>query len=174
MIKNDGGKGIIECVYPEKLGIWETIEQDEVQSTWIFTNWEGVQAEQKNMPLELFKMKDYGIPYSYSPVISCSKRIVKSKQMALRSFLHATKQGFMYAQQHPEKAAQILKHLVPKKDKEMDLKKSIELTCAVLGAPNHWGEMNPTGIQEFLNWLQILKLENHNLKATSLYTNNLL
>jgi ABC-type nitrate/sulfonate/bicarbonate transport system substrate-binding protein len=174
MIKNDGGKGILECVYPKKLGIWETIEKDQIQSTWIFTNWEGVQAAQINMPLELFKMKDYGIPYSYSPVISSSERIVKSKQEALQSFLKATKKGFMHAQQHPEKAAEILKALVPEKDKNMDLKKSIELTCAVLGDPNHWGKMNSNGIREFLSWLQDQKLESHNLKAASLFTNNLL
>jgi hypothetical protein len=56
----------------------------------------------------------------------------------------------------------------------MDLKKSIELTCAVLGDPNHWGKMNSNGIREFLSWLQNQKLESHNLKAASLFTNNLL
>ncbi len=133
-----------------------------------------IQDKQIDMPLELFKMKDYGIPYSYSPVITCSKRIVKSKQEALKSFLQATKKGFEYAQQHSEKAAEILKPLVPEKDKNMDLKQSIEVTCSVLGVSDHWGKMNPDGIGEFLSWLQDQKLENHNLKAASLFTNNLL
>ncbi|WP_213523460.1 ABC transporter substrate-binding protein [Nonlabens sp.] len=174
LIKNDGGKGIIECVYPDKLGIWETIEKDEVQATWIFTNWEAVQAAQKNTELTLFQLKDYGIPYSYSPVISCSEHIISTKELALKSFLRATKKGFFYTQEHPEKAAEILKVLVPEKDKNMDLQKSIELTCAVLGDQEHWGQMNADGIRDFLTWLQDHKLENHNLKATSLFTNTLL
>jgi ABC-type nitrate/sulfonate/bicarbonate transport system substrate-binding protein len=174
MIKNDGGKGIIECVYPDKLGVWETIEKDQVQSTWIFTNWEGVQAAQQNTELILFQLKDYGIPYSYSPVVSCSEHTVSNKKVALKSFLNATKKGFFYAKEHPEKAAKILKALVPEKDKNMDLQKSIVLTCSVLGDKEHWGQMNSDGIHNFLTWLQDQKLENHNLKATSLFTNTLL
>jgi ABC-type nitrate/sulfonate/bicarbonate transport system substrate-binding protein len=174
MIKNDGGRGIIECVYPDKLGIWETIEKDQVQATWIFTNWEAVQAAQQDTELVLFQLKDYGIPYSYSPVISCSEHIISTKEVALKSFLRATKKGFFYAQKHPAKAAEILKALVPEKDKNMDLQKSIVLTCDVLGEQEHWGQMNLDGIRDFLTWLQDHKLENHNLKATSLFTNILL
>lgn len=174
MIKNDGGKGIIKCVYPDKLGIWETIEKDQVQATWIFTNWEGVQAAQEQTELVLFQLKDYGIPYSYSPVICCSQQSISTKEVALKSFLKATKRGFFYAQKHPEKAAEILKTLVPEQDKNMDLYKSILLTCDVLGEQKHWGQMKPDGIQNFLTWLQDQKLENHHLKAASLFTNTLL
>lgn len=174
MIKNDGGKGILECVYPDKLKIWEAIENGEIESTWIFTNWEAVQAEDNNMALEYFKLKDYGIPYSYSPVIACSQRMAADKEKELKAFLRATKKGFFYALEYPSKAAEILKSLVPKKDKKMNLKKTIELTCAVLGEQDHWGKMNPDGIKEFLNWLQDQKLEKHLLKSNSLFTNKLL
>lgn len=174
MIKNDGGKGILECVYPDKLKIWEAIEKDEIESTWIFTNWEAVQASQNDMELEYFKLKDYGIPYSYSPVIACSQEIIATKEEDLKSFLQATKKGFFYAKENPLKAAEILKNLVPEKDKNMYLEKTIELTCAVLGEKENWGKMKPDGVKTFLNWLQEQKLEQHQLKSTSLFTNNLL
>ncbi|WP_438969445.1 ABC transporter substrate-binding protein [Nonlabens sp.] len=174
MIKNDGGNGMLKCVYPDKLKIWEAIENGEIESTWIFTNWEAVQAEDNNMSLKYFKLKDYGIPYSYSPVIACSQRMAADKENELKAFLSATKKGFFYALENPSKAAEILKSLVPEKDKKMNLKKTIELTCAVLGEQEHWGKMNPDGIKEFLNWLQDLKLEQHHLKSSSLFTNELL
>jgi ABC-type nitrate/sulfonate/bicarbonate transport system substrate-binding protein len=174
MIKNDGGKGILECVYPDKLKIWEAIENGEIESTWIFTNWEAVQANDKDMSLEYFKLKDYGIPYSYSPVIVCSERLIEQKEDSLKNFLKATKKGFFYALENPSKAAEILKSLVPEKDKNMDLKKSLELTCEVLGEEELWGKMNPDGIEKFLNWLQDQKLEKHQLKSNSLFTNKLL
>lgn len=174
MIKNDGGKGILECVYPDKLKIWEAMEEGIVESTWIFTNWEAVQAQQNNMELEYFKLKDYGIPYSYSPVIACSQTFIESNSKALQSFIKATKKGFYYAQEHPAHAAEILQGLVPQKDQNMDLETAINLTCKVLGDKEHWGKMNPNGIQTFLQWLQDQKLEKHHLKSESLYTNDLL
>ena len=67
LIRSDGGRGDIEVVYPEKLGIWETLISGRYDSSWIFTNWEGVEAESRGAALNLFRMRDYGIPYSYFP-----------------------------------------------------------------------------------------------------------
>lgn len=44
MIKNDGGRGLIKISYPKKLGIWNTLLSGEADATWIFINWEGVEA----------------------------------------------------------------------------------------------------------------------------------
>jgi hypothetical protein len=48
MIKNDGGEGNLEIIYPEKLGIWNTLLSGQADATWIFDNWEGVEARGKN------------------------------------------------------------------------------------------------------------------------------
>ena len=50
-----------------------TLVDKKYASTWIFINWEGVEADQKKISLQLFKMKDFGIPYSYSPVLFSSE-----------------------------------------------------------------------------------------------------
>ena len=51
MIKNDGGIGNINFVYPNKLGIWNTLENMKYDSTWIFLNRECIQAESNNLNL---------------------------------------------------------------------------------------------------------------------------
>ena len=51
LIKNDGGTGDIQLIYPEKLGIWNTLLQHNADATWIFNNWEGIEAESKNIAL---------------------------------------------------------------------------------------------------------------------------
>ena len=51
MVKNDGGQGNLQLVYPKKLGIWNTIKEGAADATWIFLNWEGIEA--KNMGLQL-------------------------------------------------------------------------------------------------------------------------
>lgn len=37
MLKNDGGEGNLKIVYPEKLGIWNTLLSGKADSTWILT-----------------------------------------------------------------------------------------------------------------------------------------
>lgn len=38
-------------------------------------NWEGLQAEAEGIQLNTFKMADYNIPYSYSPVIAANSAL---------------------------------------------------------------------------------------------------
>lgn len=57
MIKNDGGKGEITIVNPDKLGIWNTLLAQKSDATWIFINWEGIQAEGQGLELNYFKLK---------------------------------------------------------------------------------------------------------------------
>ena len=49
LIKNDGGKGEMKITYPEKLGIWNTLLEGNADATWIFDNWEGVEAQHKGI-----------------------------------------------------------------------------------------------------------------------------
>jgi len=52
MIKNDGGQGLLNITYPEKLGIWEAVLKGNADATWVFLNWEGVQASKFSEKLE--------------------------------------------------------------------------------------------------------------------------
>jgi len=173
MIINDGGDGSLEIVYPEKLGIWETIVNGSIDATWIFTNWEGIQAKQNQLELNYFKLKDYGIPYSYSPVIVASEDSIAQNGTTLEAFLQATKKGFYYAQQHPEKAATILKPLLAASDQDIDLTASITETCIALGTEKSWGTLKVDRVEQFLTWLQNHELEKHQLTASELFTNEL-
>ncbi|MBO3117688.1 ABC transporter substrate-binding protein [Winogradskyella sp. DF17] len=173
MIKNDKGKGDIILKYPEKLGIWNTLLNGKADATWIFVNWEGVEAEAQGIELNLFRMSDYGIPYGYSPVIMTSQSQLEEQQEVCRSFLRATKRGFQYAISHVESAAQILDLYVSKADKYVDLVKSQIMTSPSYGKPDSWGEMDLDKIQSFLDWLRKNRLERTKFKATDLVTNEL-
>ena len=63
LIKNDGGSGDIKLLYPDKLGIWNTLLQQKADATWIFNNWEGIEAASKNIALNKFQLTDFNIPY---------------------------------------------------------------------------------------------------------------
>ena len=93
LIKNDGGKGNVKIYYPERLGVWNTVANNKYDSTWIFLNWEGIEKPD----LKYFKLSDFNIPYSYSPLITTSSKLINEKKSSIKMFLKATKKGFIYS-----------------------------------------------------------------------------
>ena len=43
--------------------------QGKADATWVFMGWEGVDAKRRGVDLNAFYLKDYNIPYGYSPVL---------------------------------------------------------------------------------------------------------
>lgn len=175
MIKNDGGEGTIKVVYPEKLGIWNTLLTNTYDATWIFLNWEGADTRVKEAGLTYFKMKDYQIPYSYSPVIATSAELIHTQSGALTSFLEATKQGYLYAVTHPKEAIEILREQLTEEDHTyIDLDNSLSLSKDSFGNEDNWGVMEPENVQKFLDWIKEKGLENHHFTIETIMTNALL
>lgn len=159
MIKNDGGRGNFTIEYPEKLGIWETILTGKADATWIFTNWEGIRAENEGITLRLFKMSDYGIPYGYSPVLLASEKLVGANKEAYTRFLTATKKGYLFAKEHPVEAVEYIAPFVAEQDKNIDLIASQEFTSPSYGTVDTWGVLEMAKVKEYLDWLRVSKLE---------------
>ncbi|MEM9392089.1 MAG: ABC transporter substrate-binding protein [Bacteroidota bacterium] len=174
MVKNDGGKGDIELIYPEKLGIWENLISKKSEATWIFLNWEGIAALGQGIKLNTFKMADYGVPYSYSPVIIASEANIAQYKKEYSRFLSATKQGFMYTISNPEEAAEILRGNVSKSDSQINLVEAIKYSVNYFGDTNTWGSLAVDNVQKYLDWIYEQNLESISIKVEDMITNELL
>ncbi len=174
MIRNDGGEGSIKVVYPEKLGIWETIVNGSLDATWIFLNWEGVEAKAANLPLTYFKMRDYGIPYSYSPVLVADEQYIREKSDTYKKFLTAVKQGYQFSKTHPTQAVDILAKYVPETDHGIDLNQALAASVSAFGNESNWGKMETNNVTAFLHWLQNNGLEPQEIAVAELFTNELI
>lgn len=168
MIQNDGGTGNIKISYPEKLGIWETILTGKADATWIFTNWEGIQANNEGIALNLFKMSDFGIPYGYSPVIIASKKVVLENEGEYARFLEATKKGYLFAQENPAEAVGCLVPFLAEQDWNIDVLQSQEFTSPFYGTMDTWGVLDKQKVKEYLDWLVQNKLEERAFKVEEL------
>lgn len=174
MIKNDGGDGQIKIEYPDKLGIWNTLLQGKADATWIFSNWEGIQAKNKQVNLNYFRMGDYGIPYSYSPVIAIDEDSFKTDKDLYRRFIQSSKQGFLTAIKHPKKAAEILDKYIPDYDKDINLEESIIYSSDYMSDEKDWGKMRLDEVNNFLDWIYSHQLETQRFTADEIVTNELL
>ncbi|MCS6833446.1 MAG: ABC transporter substrate-binding protein, partial [Flammeovirgaceae bacterium] len=142
MVRNDGGRGDLTIVYPDKLGIWNTLLEGKADATWIFDNWEGVEAATRAVALNKFRMSDYQIPYGYSPVVLTKKENLMRKKEAYTNFLKATKKGFLLAKENANQAISILKNYLTEHDiTNIDLAKSLSMTAPYFGDEQTCGMM---------------------------------
>lgn len=175
LIVNDGGTGDFTVTYPDKLGIWNTLLTGAADATWIFDNWEGVEAETQGLALRTFALADYGIPYGYSPVVMATAEGIAARRAEYTAFLQATKKGFQFAIQNQREATDILRRHVPERDARLiDLEKSQAAAAAFYGNTSEWGTMAASRVEAFLDWLIAHGLETEAVKNVPLFTNSLL
>jgi ABC-type nitrate/sulfonate/bicarbonate transport system substrate-binding protein len=175
LLKNDGGSGRLQVIYPNKLGIWNTLLQGKADATWIFDHWEGVEARNRGVELNHFHLNNFKIPYGYSPVILAKKNRIDSDFELLSHFIQATKKGFLYAKEHQKESAKILKNYVSLHELEhIPLEESISLTAPYLGDEETAGFMAEARVHAFANWLVQHQLEDARILSKTLFTNALL
>lgn len=175
LVKNDGGTGTINISYPEKLGIWNTLLQGKADATWIFDNWEGIEAAGKNVLLHKFYLRNYGIPYGYSPVLLVRQTAMNAEPEHYRNFAKATREGYLYAAAHPEEAVEILKrHLTEADRQNIALERALEATAPYFGNAATCGRMHAERVAAFTKWLTQQGLEDACILDQQLFTNILL
>lgn len=75
---------------------------------WIYMGWEGIAAQRQGVALNVFPLTDNCIPDYSSPVLITSEKAIKDKPDVIRRFLKATAEGYQYAIQNPQQAADLL------------------------------------------------------------------
>lgn len=172
MLKNDGAQNEMICVYPEKLGIWNTLLTNAVDATWIFDNWEGVEASIQGISLNKFQLASYNIPYGYSPVILAKKHSLEQHPVLYKNVIAAIKKGYVFAVMHPEESGEILRKYLTTHDRSrIDVKIALHRTIPYFGNDDHFGQMNPDKVHMFLQWLVDHGLENEKILHQELFTN---
>lgn len=174
MLRKDGATAPANITYPDKLGIWNTVINGQADATWIFDNWEGVEADTQGIGLHKFRLADYGIPYGYSPVILTKKQFLADKQQLLSDALSAIKRGYLLAGEDPGSAVAVLKKYVPAHDQQrIDLAAAVRRSAPYFGNAQTCGVMTPERVQTFLQWLVAQGLETGRILEQELFTNEL-
>lgn len=171
MIINDGGIGNLKIFYPKRLGIWNTLIENKYDSTWIFINWEGVEASKKNIDLELYKMSDFGIPYSYSPILFSSSDYINNNSNTVKKFIESSRKGYTYCYENMDEAVSILNKFVPITDKGIDLIECLKISIDHFGSRENFGKIDLKKIDIFLKWLKDNNIENNSFVANDIISN---
>ena len=171
MIINDGGIGNLKIFYPKRLGIWNTLIENKYDSTWIFINWEGVEASKKNIDLELYKMSDFGIPYSYSPILFSSSDYINNNSNTVKKFIESSRKGYTYCYENMDEAVSILNKFVPITDKGIDLIECLKISIDHFGLKENFGKIDLKKIDIFLKWLKDNNIDNNAFISNDIISN---
>ena len=164
MIREDGGQGTINMITPPRLEIFEAFLRGEVDACWVFSPWEGVIAQYRDMALNTFHLTDYQVPYGYSPLIMTREEVVQEHTEDIRAFLKGAARGYQEVTQHPEAVARQLVEGIDHTNFE-DVGFIIQTMHAIgptlLDLEGRWGIMDRSRTENYIRWLV-----QHNLLKT--------
>lgn len=180
VVKADGGdwskvKRISNTVTDEA----QDVKQNPNHAIWVFDGWGGVNAQVNHVEVDKFFFKDLNPTFDYyTPILIANNDLIKNDPETVKAFLSATKKGYEYAIENPEKAAQMLID----GDDTGSLKGSEELVKAsqkymadqyIADAPK-WGYIDPARWNAFYNWLGEAKIVDEKIPENTGFTNDYL
>mgnify|MGYP000858230502 FL=1 len=152
-----------------------TAVKKDIDFEWIFYGWTGIEAEQRGMELNMIYLSDFDKKLDYyTPVLETSEKMIQSKPDVVRAFLKGASEGYQFAIEHPDEAADILLKAEP--DLNADLVKASQqwLSPKYQDDAPRWGEQKRevwAGYGEFLKEHGVLK---EDLDYDAMFTNDFL
>lgn len=106
-VKGDGGKGDFDEV-SLSTGAYEAMSAGKVDFTMSVKTWQDVEAEIKGTPYKSFTLTDFGVPDEQTTGIASSDKYLAEHPDDAKAFVTATRKGYQYTIDNPEKAAELL------------------------------------------------------------------
>lgn len=172
MLNAAGGKGEEMRIESStgKLSLFEEVKKGNLDATWVFMPWEGVEAELDGISMYAFKMGDFGVPYGYSVIARNAGSSLEPE--ILRKFVAATVSGYEYALQNPSDAAAILSpHCKPSRSSTFLNASQQRINEFYSDGSSGLGQMQPAKWTAWTDWLQKQGLLGKDLAADELFTN---
>lgn len=180
VVNNDGGdwnkvNKIPNTVTDEA----QDVKQNPDHAIWVFAGWGGINAQVNKIDTDFFYFKDLNPTFDYyTPVLVANNDFLKSNPEAAKAFLAATKKGYEYAIENPEKAAQMLidgddtQSLAGSEELVKESQKW--LADQYIADSEKWGYIDPQRWDGFYAWLYEEGLIEKELPAGTGYSNDYL
>lgn len=153
---------------------FSSVEKD-VDFSWIFYGWDGIQAELKKFPLNVIMIKDEdpALDY-YTPVLIASEKTIGENPELVKKFLAATDKGYQFAIAHPEESAEILLANAPELDPELVRASQRWLADKYQDDAPQWGLQKQEVWENYARWLNDNGLLETEIDAAAAFTNDFL
>ncbi len=131
-----------------------TAVKRDLDFAWIFYAWTGIEAELRGEPINMIYLTDYTDKLDYyTPVLATNESMIADNAETVKAFVTAASQGYQFAMENPDEAAQILLDAVPDLDAPLVKKSQEWLASRYQGDAPRWGEQKQEVWENYMNWL---------------------
>jgi ABC-type nitrate/sulfonate/bicarbonate transport system substrate-binding protein len=161
---------IVETGFADPLAL---LDAGQIDLAWFFRGWQGIQAEQQNIDLDLVMMEDWFecIPDYYTPILIASESTLSSRPAVVRAFLAAVSAGYSFAIQDPEEAAAILLQVAPELEPALVQASQAWLSPRYQAEAPRWGEQRLEVWQAYSTWMAEHGILTAPIDAAAAFTN---
>ena len=154
VVEADGGDFSKVNLIPEYVEDEPAALQQDIDAIWVYYAWAGISCKQAGLETNMFFFKDIDDVFDdYSPVIITNSDWAKENPETAKAFLEATKKGYEFAIDDPDKAAEILCKQVPELDEELVKESQEWLSPQYKAEVERWGYIDQTRWDRFYKWL---------------------
>jgi ABC-type nitrate/sulfonate/bicarbonate transport system substrate-binding protein len=152
------------------------LQQGQIDLAWIFYGWQGVQAEQLGIDLDLVMMEDHFdcIPDYYTPILIAGEATLSERPQLVRAFLQAVAHGYVFAAENPDEAAEVLLAAAPELDRDVVVASQQWISPRYQAEAPRWGEQSESRWQTYADWMTTQGILADELDAAQAFSNEYL
>lgn len=152
-----------------------TAVKRDIDFAWIYYAWTGVEAELRGEKINMVYLTDYSDKLDYyTPVLVTNETMIADKPEVVKAFTAAAAQGYQYAIDNPEDAAEILIKAEPDLNAELVRASQKWLSPKYQDDAPRWGEQKLSVWENYSDWMYEHKLLEKELEAEKAFTNEFL
>ncbi|TCM98954.1 ABC-type nitrate/sulfonate/bicarbonate transport system substrate-binding protein [Paenibacillus sp. BK033] len=152
-----------------------TAVKRDIDFAWIYYAWTGVEAELRGEKLNMVYLTDYSDKLDYyTPLLETSEKMIAEKPEIVKAFVAGAAEGYQFAIDHPEDAAEVLIKAEP--DLNADLVRASQkwLSPKYTDDASQWGVQKKEVWVNYSQWMFEHKLLEKELDADKAFTNDFL
>lgn len=174
MEKYDANFSSVDFVNIGEADWFSTIGKD-VDFTWIFYGWTGVEAELRGVDINFMELRkeDPALDY-YTPVIITNEKMIKEDPETIKAFMRAVSKGYDFCVQNPKESSAIMQKSVPELDAKLVAASQEYLAKQYRADAPKWGTQKKEVWENYNNWLADRKLIEKAIDVDSAFTNDFL
>jgi ABC-type nitrate/sulfonate/bicarbonate transport system substrate-binding protein len=152
------------------------MKEGQIDLAWIFYGWQGLQAKQMGIDLDVVMMKDYldVVPDYYTPVVIASEATIAGRPEVIKALLGALSRGYTFSADHPDEAAEILLGAVPELDRTLVLESQRWVSDYYIAEASRWGEQKESVWRDYSAWMFETGVLSTPVDAQGAFTNQFL
>ncbi|SOC43721.1 ABC transporter substrate-binding protein [Salinicoccus kekensis] len=164
----------VEILNVGDVDFFTTVQRD-VDFAWIYYGWTGIEAELRDMPLNLIDFTEYSDALNfYTPVLITNEGLIEDDPETVEAFTHATAEGYRLAMEDPERAAEHLLEAEPDLDEELVMASQEWLADVYQSEAPYWGHQERDVWQNYMDWMYESDLIESELDVDQAFTNEFL